>query len=178
MPERKKFEPEKISVALKLLRALPVKDTRKTLTETLRMLEEGILGALDKGYDRLEIRKTIAAAEVVISATSFNDFLAENLKDVQETGRETSPKRKKTKGKTETELGANGNSPSAKTENPLLEERKSPCPENGNGESGKRHNEQVKTETAQEATGKAASAPTGITPGSIVIKPDTPREEL
>ena len=97
-----------ISAALKLLRALPVKGKRKTLNKTLRMLKGGILEALSKGYDRMEIRKTIGTADVVISATSFNDFLAGqsgagDLKNTTvENGNEPNAKRKKEKGRTET----------------------------------------------------------------------------
>ncbi len=79
MSGRKKYEPERIAAALKLLRALPVKDNRKTAREALAMLKGGIQDALDKGYDRTEIRKTIATADLPISSTTFNDFVATNL---------------------------------------------------------------------------------------------------
>ena len=117
MPERKRYEPEKITAALKLLRALPVKDNRKTLNETLLTLKGGILDALDKGYDRTEIRQTIATAEVVISATSFNDFLAVNLNGGSlENGTGTAARRKKGEKETPTEQEATGNAMPAKTE--------------------------------------------------------------
>jgi hypothetical protein len=149
MAAKRKFEQEKINAALKLLRALPVKDSRKTTSETLNMLKGGILDALDKGYDRMEIRRTIATAEVVISATTFNDFLAGNLpgtmKDASENGGEANPKRKEGKEKTEAEPEANGNGTAGKTKNPALEERKTATAENGNPENGKREIPTIKT---------------------------------
>ena len=77
MPEIKKFEPEKISAAQKLLRALPVKDTSKSLNDTLLMLSGGIQAALDKGYSRRAIRNKLAEAGLVISTTTLNTFLNE-----------------------------------------------------------------------------------------------------
>jgi hypothetical protein len=145
MAAKRKFEPEKINAALKLLRALPVKDSRKTTSETLHMLKGGILDALDKGYDRMEIRRTIATAEVVISATTFNDFLAGNLKDASENGGETDPKRETGKEKTPTEPEATGNGTAEETETPALEERKTTTLENGNPENEKREIPTIKT---------------------------------
>ena len=75
MPELKKFEPEKVNAALKLLRALPCKDTRKSLNETLLTLSGGIQAAIEKGYSRRAIRNMLADAGVVISTTSLNNFL-------------------------------------------------------------------------------------------------------
>jgi hypothetical protein len=75
MPEIKKFESEKVSAALKLLRALPEKDNRKSLNEALLMLSGGIQAAIGKGYSRREIRNTLAKAGVVLSTTSLNNFL-------------------------------------------------------------------------------------------------------
>jgi hypothetical protein len=178
MAAKRKFEPEKINAALKLLRALPVKDSRKTTGETLHMLKGGILDALDKGYDRTEIRRTIATAEVVISATTFNDFLAGNLKDASENGREADPKRQKETGKTPAEPEQTGKGIPMETENLALEEQKSAIPENGNGKTVKRQNETMQTPTEQEATARAIPTKTVATPGSIIVKPDTPIEEL
>jgi hypothetical protein len=135
MAVKRKFEPEKINAALKLLRALPVKDNRKTLGETLHILKGGIMDALDKGYDRTEIRRTIAAAEVAISATTFNDFLAGNLQDASENDKESNLERKKGTEKTSTELEATGNGTAGETENPALEERKTATSENENPEN-------------------------------------------
>jgi hypothetical protein len=145
MAAKRKFEPEKINAALKLLRALPVKDNRKTTGETLHMLKGGILDALDKGYDRVEIRKTIAAAELVISATTFNDFLAGNLKDASENGKEAAPKRKTGKEKTPVEPEQTGQDMHAKTETPKAEERKPGTAENGAPENGKRETPTIET---------------------------------
>ena len=178
MAGKKKFEPEKVSAALRLLRALPVKDNRKTISETLMMLKGGILEALDKGYDRMEIRRTIAAAEVVISATTFNDFLAGNLNATQESGNETASKRKKGGGKTATEQDATAKAQPAETETVAVEKQESATPENGNGETEKRESESMETATELEATAKAVSAEAPSSPGSIIIKPDTPKEEL
>ena len=77
MPEIKKFEPEKISAAQKLLRALPVKDTSKSLSDTLRMLSGGIQAALGKGYSRREICNKLVEAGLAISTTTLNTFLNE-----------------------------------------------------------------------------------------------------
>jgi hypothetical protein len=149
MAAKRKFEPGKINAALKLLRALPVKDDRKTTGEMLHMLKGGILEALDKGYDRTEIRRTIATAEVTISATTFNDFLAGNLpgnlKDASENGGETGQKRKERTEKTPTEPEATGRGTAGETENPALEERKIVTAENGNPENGKRETPTIET---------------------------------
>jgi hypothetical protein len=149
MAAKRKFEPEKINAALKLLRALPVKDSRKTTGETLHILKGGILDALDKGYDRTEIRRTIATAEVVISATTFNDFLAGNLpgnlKDASENGGETDQKRKERTEKTPTEPEATGKGTAGKTEHPALEERQTATAENENQENEKRETPTIKT---------------------------------
>ena len=75
MPEIKKFDAEKVSAALKLLRALPEKDNRKSLNETLLMLSRGIQAAIAKGYSRRAIRNMLVEAGVVISTTSLNNFL-------------------------------------------------------------------------------------------------------
>jgi len=82
MPEIKKFAPEKIHAAQKVLRALPGKDHRKSLNETLFMLSGGIQAAIEKGYSRREIRNMIAEAGVVISTTSLNNFLNGEQKDL------------------------------------------------------------------------------------------------
>jgi len=74
MPEMKKFEPEKINTALKRLRALPVKDNSKSLTEALVMLSGDIQAAIAKGYSRRAIRNILVEAGVVISTTSLNNF--------------------------------------------------------------------------------------------------------
>ena len=84
MPEIKKFEPGKISAALKLLRALPDKDNRKSLHETLVMLSSGIQTAIAKGYSRREIRNMLAEAGVVVSTTSLNNFLNGGQKKTRE----------------------------------------------------------------------------------------------
>ena len=82
MPEVKKFESEKVSAALKLLRALPEKDNRKSLHETLVALSGGIQTALAKGYSRREIRNMLVEAGVVISTTSLNNFLSGEQKKI------------------------------------------------------------------------------------------------
>jgi len=75
MPGIKKIEPEKVNAALKLLRALPEKDKRKSLNDALRMLSSGIRAAIAKGYSRRAIRNMLVEAGVVISTTSLNNFL-------------------------------------------------------------------------------------------------------
>jgi hypothetical protein len=169
MAAKRKFEPEKINAALKLLRALPVKDSRKTTGETLYMLKGGILDALDKGYDRMEIRRTIATAEVVISATTFNDFLAGNLpgnlKDASESDGEADPKRKTGKEKTLQEPKATGNGITGETETPALEEQKTATSENENPKNGKRETPTIKTrEDLQARKADTVKMPTYYTP--------------
>lgn len=125
MSGKKRFEPETITAALKLLRALPVKDNRKTAREALLMLKGGIQNALDKGYDRTEIRKAIATADLPISSTTFNDFVATNLKeDATETEKGAGAKRKTSRKKTPTAPGQAENIPSSKTASPADAERK------------------------------------------------------
>lgn len=137
MSGRKKFEPEKVTAALKLLRALPVKDNRKTTGEALHMLKGGILEALEKGYDRTEIRKLIAA-EVPLSSTTFNDFLAANLKeDTEETGMSAGSKRKTGQEKTPTAPEQTGKGRFTKTASSAALERKPATATNGNAEHGK-----------------------------------------
>jgi hypothetical protein len=176
MAAKRKFEPKKINAALKLLRALPVKDSRKTTNETLHMLKGGILEALDKGYDRMEIRRTIATAEVVISATTFNDFLAGNLpgtmKDASENGGEADPERKEETEKTPTEPEATGNGIAVETENPALEERKTATAENGNPENGKRETPTI--ETREDTPARKA----GTVKMPSYYTPDLPDTEL
>jgi hypothetical protein len=76
-----RFTPKQINKALRLLRDLPVKDGRKNIQETLRLLEQGMRDALEKGYSRGEIRQRIAEAEVIISATTLKGFLVGEQKD-------------------------------------------------------------------------------------------------
>ena len=172
MAAKRKFEPEKINAALKLLRALPVKDKRKSTGETLHMLKGGILDALDKGYGRAEIRKTIAAAEVVISATTFNDFLAGNLNGASENGGEADPERKTGKEKTPAEPEQTRKDMPAKTETPKAEERKTGTAENGSPENGKRETPTIET---REST-PARKADTVKMPSYYT--PDLPDTEL
>ena len=81
MEGKNRFTPKQINKALRLLREMPVKDGRKGIRETLRLLEEGMKDALEKGYSRTEIRQKIAEAEVIISATTLKSFLAGEQKE-------------------------------------------------------------------------------------------------
>lgn len=173
MAGRKKHEPEKIAAALRLLRALPVKDTRKTTDEMLHMLKGGILEALDKGYDRLEIRNTISAAELVISATTFNDFLAVNLKDaISENGKELDQKRKTNKEKTPKEPKQTAQGTSMRRESPITAKRKRDASENENPETGKRETSTIGT---RENTPARESEPEKM---PSYYTPDLPDTEL
>ena len=96
MPEIKKFDAEKVSAALKLLRTLPEKDNRKSLTEALVMLSGGIQAAIAKGYSRREIRNQLAEAGVVISTTSLNNFLNEEQKKIRGASSQQKPKNMET----------------------------------------------------------------------------------
>jgi hypothetical protein len=84
MPEIKKIELEKVNAALKRLRALPVKDNRKSLTEALVMLSGDIQAAIAKGYSRRAIRNILAEGGVIISTTSLNNFLSGEQKKIKE----------------------------------------------------------------------------------------------
>ena len=92
MPEVKKFEPEKISAALKRLRALPVKDNSKSLTEALVMLSDGIQAAIAKGYSRRAIQNILVESGVAISTTSLNNFLSGEQKKIKEASQKQKPK--------------------------------------------------------------------------------------
>ena len=163
MSGRKKYEPERIAAALKLLRALPVKDNRKTTSETLHMLKGGIFEALEKGYDRTEIRKLIAP-EVPVSSTTFNDFLAENLKgDTPENGKEADAERKNGGETPAKDAGQTGNAPAVKPEGPVATERKSASPENGNQADANRKSGNDKPAREAEQTGNA-----------VIVKPESP----
>jgi hypothetical protein len=125
MSGKKRFEPETITAALKVLRALPVKDNRKTAREALAMLKGGIQDALDKGYDRTEIRKAIATADLPISSSTFNDFVLTNLKEVTaETGKAGGVNRKAPQPKPTTPAEQTENPPPIKPESPAVPERK------------------------------------------------------
>ena len=171
MREIKKYPPEKVRAALKLLRALPVKDNRITAREALLMLENGIQEALRKGYERTEIRKKIATVDVVISATTINEFLAGKLANpTVEKAEESSGKRKTENPETQNESGTNAEAPDDKTGDTSF----------GNAEAskGKRGTEEGKTLKEKDTNAEAVQSKTATTPGSIVVKPDTPLEEL
>jgi hypothetical protein len=161
MSGKKRFEPEKIAAALKLLRALPVKDNRKTTGETLLMLKGGIQDALGKGYDRAEIRKTIAAAELPISATTFNDFLAANLKeDTEETETDAGAQRTTKPDQTPNEPEPTENGAPLKPESAAVVETKPATSENGKTADAERKAEAVKTRIEPKATGNDAPVKT------------------
>ncbi len=125
MSGKKRFDSENITAALKLLRALPIKDGRKSIQETLRLLEQGMCDAQEKGYNQREMRDKLTAAGVIVSATTLKDFLAgkkERACQRQDGGKVTKP-----------------DSP------------------------GQRQREEI------EKT---------VSSGGIIIKPDTPRDEL
>ncbi len=171
MSGRKKFEPEKIAAALRLLRALPVKDTRKTTGEALHMLKGGIQDALDKGYDRTEIRRLIAA-EVPISSTTFNDFLAANLKEeVAPTGTEAEAKRKTEQEETAAKPEQTGNGAPGKPESPAVAEQKPAASETGNAASGNRNSPDSEASNPTPARKDKIKLPSYYTP-------DLPDSEL
>jgi hypothetical protein len=123
MPELKKFEPEKVNAALKLLRSLPGKDNRKSLNEALAMLSGGIQAAIEKGYSRRAIRNMLAEAGVVISTTSLNNFLNGEQKNSSQP-KATPVKREMENRKTATEQQVNTKS--------MDDEQKKALPENSN----------------------------------------------
>lgn len=123
MPELKKFEPEKVNAALKLLRSLPGKDNRKSLNEALAMLSGGIQAAIEKGYSRRAIRNMLAEAGVVISTTSLNNFLNGEQKN------SSPPKAASVKPETENMGTATKQQVNTKSMN---DEQKNALPENSN----------------------------------------------
>ncbi len=144
MSGKKKFEPEKIHAALKMLRALPVKDNRKTAGEALAMLKGGIQDALDKGYDRKEICKAIAAVDLPISPSTFYDFVAANLKEgVAATGTETRAKRRAEQENTAASPEQSGTDspvkPESPSEPPVIVEQKPAPPAPATPESENRN---------------------------------------
>ena len=140
MEGKSRFTPRQINKALRILRELPVKDGRKSIRETLRLLEQGMRDALDKGYSRGEIRQQIAEAEIIISATTLKGFLAEEQKDAGQHQDAAAAQK----------LEENGPRPDEKSAS-------------DSEKSGRKQHEDL------------AEKPS---PGSIIIKPDTPREEL
>ena len=140
MKDKGKFTPRQINKALRLLRDLPVKDGRKGIRETLRLLEQGMRDALDKGYSRGEIRQQIAEAEIIISATTLKGFLAEEQKDAGHNQDAAAARETKENGPRSDEKSASDSEKSGRKQHENLAEKPSP--------------------------------------GSIIIKPDTPREEL
>lgn len=132
MSGKKKFEPEKINAALKMLRALPVKDNRKTAGEALLMLKGGIQDALDKGYDRKEICKAITAADLPISPSTFYDFVAANLKEgAAATGTDAGANRNASRNKTTAPPEQTGTGTPMTPESPAAVEQKTASQETG-----------------------------------------------
>ena len=140
MEGKNRFTARQINKALRLLRELPVKDGRKSMRETLRLMEHGMREALEKGYSRGEIRQQIAEAEVIISATTLKGFLAGKQKD-------------------------NG--------------QKQDAAADGEAEkTGQDHAEVTAKRTEHSSRKQQEPLAGNISPGSIIIRPDTPREEL
>ena|GEM_PF-2403303 len=155
MEGKSRFTPRQINKALRILRELPVKDGRKSIRETLRLLEQGMRDALDKGYSRGEIRQQIAEAEIIISATTLKGFLAEEQKDAGQNQDAAAARVPEKNGQGSNEKTAGG----PKENGPRPDEKSASDSE----KSGRKQHEDL------------AEKPS---PGSIVIKPDTPREEL
>ena len=171
MREIRKFTPDKVHAALKLLLALPAKDNRLTVSEALMMMERGIHAALNKGYDRTEIREKIATAAVVISATTMNDFLSGKLKNaISESSEAPSQNRKIGNVKTLNVSEANVEGIGDKPVNVEFE--------NEEAHGGKRRIEEGKTQNSAVTNDKPMHRKTGTSPGSFTVKPDTPLEEL
>ena len=140
MEGKSRFTPRQINKALRLLRELPIKDGRKSIQETLRLLEQGMRDALEKGYSRGEIRQQIAEAEIIISATTLKGFLAGEQED----------------GGQDQDAAA-----AQKTE-----------------ENGPRHDEKSASNSEKSGRKQHEDLAEKASPGSIIIKPDTPLEEL
>jgi hypothetical protein len=150
-----RFTPRQINKAIRLLRELPVKDGRKSIQETLRLLEQGMRDALEKGYSRGEIQQKIAEAEVTISATPLKGFLAEEQKDA---GRERD---RKTAGEPEKTGSRHEGKTVGKPER-----------------AGREHGEEIAGASENSSRTQGGELAGNISPGSIIIKPDTPREDL
>jgi len=129
------------------------------------MLERGIQNALGKGYDRTEVRKKIATANVVISATTMNDFLAGKIQDPACKNGEASGGMKKLEAAetlNATETNAEG----------MDDTPKNSTVENGEAQGTKRGTVESKTLNKAGANGRAMNVKTATSPGSIVVKPD------
>jgi hypothetical protein len=155
MEGKNRFTPKQVNKALRLLRDLPVKDGRKSIRETLRQLEQGMRDALEKGYSRGEIQQTIAEAEIVISATTLKGFLAEEPKEAGQKQVEGTVSKSRKTGQSDEDAVAGktkqaGHKPDAQSV--------------GKSESFSRKQAEASVET--------------ISPGGIIVKPDTPKEEL
>lgn len=70
--ERRTFHIIQIERTQKLLRALPEKDTRKTRTETVEILQHDIQKALEKGYSPKELVSFLRENDIPISAQIIN----------------------------------------------------------------------------------------------------------
>lgn len=207
MEGKSRFTPKQINKALRLLRELPVKDGRKSIQEALHHLEQGMKEAIQKGYSRGEIRRTIAAAEVTISSTTLKGFLAEDQKEVGQKQNEKTVKGSRKSGqyikggaagKTKTDaqrqgeemagigrsdgMGGQGElessaSNSVSNEPYVRSEHDGEAASNSENSSRKQHgglageDQQTGRKQARDMAGK-------VSPGSLIIKPDTPREEL
>jgi hypothetical protein len=150
-----RFTPRQINKALRLLRELPVKDGRRSIQETLRLLEQGMKDALEKGYSRGEIQQKIAEAEVTISATTLKGFLAEEQKDAgRKRDKETVEKPEK---------------PGPRHEGKTAEKTE---------RASQRHEEETAGASENSSRNQGEELAGNISPGSIIIKPDTPKEDL
>ena len=157
MEGKSRFTPRQINKALRLLRDLPVKDGRKSIQETLRLLEHGMRDALEKGYSREDIQHKIAEAEVIISATTLKSFLGKEQKNAGQKLDEAAARETKNSGRLHAVETA------------------------GKTKKSDRKNEEAMTgadEAARRSEPPAHNAAENVSPGSIFIKPDTPKEDL
>ena len=207
MEGKNRFTPKQINKALRLLRELPVKDGRKSIKETLRLLEHGMREALEKGYSRGEIQHKIAEAEVIISATTLKGFLVAEEKDAgqgKDAATANEPKKisrhcdGKTAGtiknagrKLNEKMGGAGHADGEKRHDelePLPSASVNGAPFSRPEHDGKAVSEPEQSSREQHEDKDGGSQKNGrkqhevltgnISPGSIIIRPDTPKEEL
>ena len=214
MEGKNRFTPGQINKALKLLRDLPIKDGRKSMRETLLLLEQGMRDALDKGYSRGEIRQQIAEAEIIIAATTLKSFLVEGQKEAgQAQAGETAQGSGKIGPNSEGEAARKTQNTGRKQDGGVVGAKQEAAsgskePDNGSGKIGPYGDDKTVSEpdkngpnSAEEMAGDSGDSsreqpdtpdseepqverkqygvlPKKVSPGGILIKPDTPRDEL
>jgi hypothetical protein len=169
MAVKTKIPLEKIMALKKRLHNLPPKDTGKTRDEAMEILAPVFQSALRKGYSLKELRVMSTEEGVIVALSALNEKKPKEPEaGIQEsaaggiTPQKTAEGQKSSEQRTQVQQSdTNGNSPSVpQTGNTLLEKQQTPVRKIA-AEAGKN------TAQADEQSAHA-----------IIIKPDTPDEEL